>query len=129
MGTRPTIEAMRAPAFNVALVARAHGLAAWGVTGKIAEFNDLDAFSQMAIASRDAGFTGALAIHPRQVPVLNKAFGVDANEAAEASAIVRAFDEAERLGLGAVAHNGKMLDLPIVERARAVLRRAERGAR
>lgn len=126
LGTRPTVDAMRIPAHTVALAARAHGLAAWGVTGTIAEFTDLDAFRAMAQASRDAGYTGALAIHPRQLPVLNAVFGVSTEEANEAAGIVRAFDEALARGQGAVAHNGRMLDLPIVERARRVLARAQR---
>ncbi|OFW42798.1 MAG: hypothetical protein A3J29_15380 [Acidobacteria bacterium RIFCSPLOWO2_12_FULL_67_14b] len=127
LGIRPGLEAMRIPAHAVALAARAYGLAAWGVTGTIAEFSDLEAFTAMAQASRDVGYTGALAIHPRQVAPLNTVFGVREEEAAEAAAIVEAFDAAMAEGRGAVAHNGRMLDLPIVERARRVLALARRG--
>lgn len=121
MGVRPSIEAMRAPAYAVALAARAWGRAAWGVVGSIAEIADIDHFSRMAAVARDTGFTGALAIHPRQVAVLNEAFGASREELLEAAAIVDAFDKAVAVGEGAVQHNGRMLDKPIVDRARAVL--------
>lgn len=121
MGVRPTIEAMRAPAYSLALAARAWGRAAWGVVGSIAEIADLGHFGQMAAVARDLGYTGALAIHPRQVPVLNEAFGASQEELAEAASIVEAFDKAVEAGRGAVQHNGRMLDKPIVDRARALL--------
>lgn len=126
MDVRPTIEAMRAPGFAVALAARAFGLAAWGVVGSIAEIADLDHFSRMAAAAREMGYTGALAIHPRQVAVLNDAFGASPEELLEAEAIVQAFDTAVASGQGAVQHNGRMLDKPIVDRARTLLQKAKR---
>ncbi|RZL96496.1 MAG: CoA ester lyase [Variovorax sp.] len=121
LGVVPTIESMRYPAHAVALAARAHGRAAWGVVGSLAEIEDLGLFGRMARTARHAGFTGALAIHPRQVAVLNEAFGASEAELAEAAGIVAAFDAAVAEGRGAIQHNGRMLDKPIVERARALL--------
>lgn len=123
MGVRTELEAMRQPAYTVALAARAWGRAAWGVVGSIAEIADLAAFGRMATCARDLGYTGALAIHPVQVPVLNGAFGPTAAEVEEARAIVAAFGEALARGEGAAQFNGRMLDKPIVDRARNVLRR------
>jgi citrate lyase subunit beta/citryl-CoA lyase len=121
MGVQPTLEAMRFPSQLVALAARAHGLAAWGVAGSVAEFSDLPLFRSMAVAARDAGYTGACAIHPRQVAVLNEVFGANEAEVTEAQEIVAAFDEALRRGAGAVAYKGRMLDIPVVDRARQLL--------
>ena len=124
MGVRPTFEAMRVPAQLLAIAARAHGLAAWGVAGSIAEFTDLELFRRMAEGAQQSGFTGSIAIHPKQVPVVNEVFGVSQAEAREAQEIVTAFDEALAQGKAAVAHKGKMLDIPVVARARMVLARA-----
>jgi citrate lyase subunit beta/citryl-CoA lyase len=67
----------------------------------------------------------ALAIHPKQVPVLNEAFGASAEELDEAQAIVAAFEQALASGnKGAIQHRGRMLDKPIVERAQRLLARA-----
>ncbi|WP_439589104.1 HpcH/HpaI aldolase/citrate lyase family protein [Hydrogenophaga sp.] len=126
LGVVPTIESMQYPASAVALAARANGRAAWGVVGSLAEIGDLELLGRMARTARHAGYTGALAIHPSQVKVLNEAFGASEQEAMEAAAIVAAFDAAMAQGLGAVQHNGRMLDKPIVERARSLLARASR---
>jgi citrate lyase subunit beta/citryl-CoA lyase len=124
MGVVPTMESMQYAAHAVALAARAHGRAAWGVVGSLAEIGDLDLLGRMARAARHAGYTGALAIHPRQVPVLNDAFGATQQELADAAAIVAAFERALAEGRGAVQYNGRMLDKPIVQRAQALLAKA-----
>ncbi len=126
LGVRPTLEAMRLPGYSLAIAARAHGLAAWGIAGSIGEFSDLALFGAMAGAARDAGFTGALAIHPKQIAVLNEVFGVSQAEAREAAEIVATYEQALAEGKGAVAYKGKMLDVPVVERARQVVARAKR---
>lgn len=126
LGVVPTIESMQFAASAVALAARAHGRAAWGVVGSLAEFGDLALLARMAQTARHAGFTGALAIHPSQVPVLNQAFGASEQERRQAEGIVAAFERAMAEGRGAVQHEGRMLDKPIVERARRLLAQPRR---
>lgn len=121
LGVVPTVESMQFPASAVALAARAHGRAAWGVVGSLAEIGDLALLGRMASSARHVGFTGALAIHPKQVPVLNEAFGASDEERRKAQGIVAAFEQALAEGRGAVQHEGRMLDKPIVERARRLL--------
>ena len=65
------------------------------------------------------GLTGAMCIHPNQVPALNAAFGATETEIAEARAIVAAWDA--RGDGGVVSYNGLMIDQPVVERARRLL--------
>ena len=72
-------------------------------------------------AARGAGFTGMLAIHPDQVPVINRAFSPSAEEIAYAERVVAAFAAAP--GTGTVGLDGAMLDLPHLRRAEAVLAR------
>jgi citrate lyase subunit beta / citryl-CoA lyase len=69
-------------------------------------------------AARD-GFTGKLAIHPDQVPVINEAFTPSAQAVEEATAIIKAFADAGMPGV--VSINGKMYDRPHLRRAEGVL--------
>ncbi|GGE48224.1 hypothetical protein GCM10007276_26820 [Agaricicola taiwanensis] len=55
------------------------------------------------------------------LPVLNESFAPTPEEIEEAEAVVAAFDEALARGDGAFSRRGKMVDLPIVERARHLL--------
>ena len=67
------------------------------------------------------GFAGKMAIHPAQVPILNRAFTPLADEAARAQRIVDAAAVAEE---GVFVVDGQMVDRPIVEAARRTLARA-----
>ena len=84
-----------------------------------ADFRDIAGLERAAKESHGDGFAGMLAIHPDQVPVINAAFLPDENEIAEARRIVAAFAAAP--GAGALQLDGRMLDLPHLERARRLL--------
>ena len=71
--------------------------------------------------ARDLGFTGKALIHPAQIEVVEKVFRPTDAEVEHARRVVEAFKEAEAGGAGAVAVDGQMVDLPVVERARRVL--------
>ncbi|HWP27231.1 MAG TPA: CoA ester lyase [Xanthobacteraceae bacterium] len=73
-------------------------------------------------ARRD-GFTGKLAIHPAQVPLINEVFTPTAEAIAKAEAVVAAF--AANPGAGTVGINGVMYDRPHLERAKQLLARAK----
>lgn len=88
------------------------------------DLNDLDGLVYDAMQARRLGFTGKAIIHPSQVEGVNGAFSPTAADVTFAQRVVDAFDEAERQGLGAVAFGGQLLDKPIVDRARAVLKMA-----
>jgi citrate lyase subunit beta/citryl-CoA lyase len=86
-----------------------------------AEFRDLEGLERVARESYADGFTGMLAIHPSQVPVINAAFTPGEAEIAEARAIVNAFSA--NPGVGALSLDGRMLDQPHLEQARRLLER------
>ncbi len=69
----------------------------------------------------DLGFTGKALIHPAQIEVVEKVFRPTDAEVEYARRVVAAFEAAEADGAGAVAVEGQMVDLPVVERARRVL--------
>ena len=73
--------------------------------------------------ARSLGFRGKACIHPDQVPIVNSVFAPDADEVRWAQRVVEAFERGEREGRGAVAMDGTMVDLPVVERARKILER------
>lgn len=74
--------------------------------------------------ARSLGFRGKACIHPAQVEVVNRVFS-GAGDVGWARRVLAAYDEAVREGRGAVAVDGQMVDLPIVEQARRVLSEAE----
>jgi citrate lyase subunit beta/citryl-CoA lyase len=59
------------------------------------------------------------------VPIVNRVFEPDADALAWAQRVVDAFEEGEREGRGAVALDGEMIDLPVVERARRIMAEAK----
>ena len=71
--------------------------------------------------ARDLGFTGKALIHPAQIEVVERVFRPTDAEVEYARRVVAAFETAEAAGAGAVAVDGQMVDLPVVERARRAL--------
>jgi len=84
-----------------------------------ADFADLAGLQAMAEAARADGFTGMLAIHPDQVPIINQAFTPSEADAAQARAIVNLF--AANPGAGALAMDGRMVEQPHLDQARRLL--------
>ena len=76
---------------------------------------------------RSLGFRGKACVHPAQVPVVNEAYAPSQVELGRAQEVVEAYERAAAEGAGAVALDGEMIDLPVVERARQLLAEAKRG--
>jgi len=110
--------------WNVVVCARAHRLLA--IDTAYADFHDPEGLRRDTENARRMGFTGKLAIHPKQVATIHSAFAPTSVEIAEAAAVVAAFGEAELQGRGVVAVNGRMVDKPVAERFRQILLRAEK---
>jgi citrate lyase subunit beta / citryl-CoA lyase len=126
IGGEPIGEVLEAPKQTVIIAARAAGILPLGFMGTVADFKDPEAFRQIVRRSRRFGFAAASCIHPNQVPVLNEEYGCSAQEVDRARRMVAAYDEAMAGGLGAVTFEGKMIDVPVVERAKALIRLAQR---
>ena len=94
------------------------------VDGVFADFRDEEGLKAEAEAARREGFTGKLAIHPAQVPVINAAFTPSPEEITRAEAIVAAFDA--QPGAGVLSVDGKMVDRPHLVQAQRVLERASK---
>ncbi len=124
VGMQPDPDALLYPKQHTVFAARAAGILPLGFVGSIADFRDQDAFRAIVRRSKRLGFVGASAIHPLQVPVLNEEFSPTAEEVDRAGRMVAAYDKAYADGVGAVQFEGAMIDIPVVERARTVLKRA-----
>lgn len=131
IGVDPTREgAEQAYGKGMAIVAaRLAGIQPHGLQSSLADYTDLEAFAQSVLAAKRFGFKGASCIHPAQVPALNEHFSPTPEEVQHARRVVEVYAEAEATGRASVALEGKMIDIPIVERAQTVLARAEAIAR
>ncbi len=90
------------------------------------DVSDLDGLRGWAANSRELGFEGMGCIHPSQIAVIHEAFSPSQAEIDKALKIVSAFEEAQQRGLGVVSLGSKMIDPPVVERARKLVDRARR---
>lgn len=106
----------------LALQCRRLGLAP-PIDGIFARLDDDAGLRDACARVRRLGFAGKLVIHPRQIPVVSAVFRPDAATLALARDVVRAYEDAARDGRGAVQVGGRLVDLPMVERARALLAR------
>ena len=125
MGMTADEETLYGPKQQVVACAREAGLLPMGFVGSIADFRDVDAFRRIVRRSKKMGLKGASCIHPNQVRVCNEEFGPTAAETEEARRIVVAYDEALARGEGAITVDGRMVDVPVADRAREVLRIAD----
>jgi len=85
-------------------------------------FRDMEAFRRDTEEGERDGFTGRMAIHPDQVPIINEVFTPSAEAIGHANAVVEAFAAAGDAGV--VAIGGAMYDRPHLRRAERLLARA-----
>jgi len=128
LDAEPTLETLYLPKLLVHLAAKAAGVRSFGLLRTVADYGDLAAVEKSAREARALGFDGASCVHPSVVPILNRAFSPSGEELDRASRLIAAADEAKARGEGAFAFEGKMVDEPVVKRARALLERAGAGS-
>ena len=92
------------------------------IDGVWPDIRDFDGVRRDAIQARRLGFSGKSTFHPGQIDILNEVFSPSPEEVEYAMRVVEAFEEAQAAGQAAIAFGGQLIDLPIVERARRVLR-------
>jgi len=89
------------------------------IDGVTTRFDDAAQVTLDTRRSRRLGFGGKLCIHPSQVAIVNQELTPDADSIAWARRVVEATADG-----AAVAVDGKMVDRPVLERARRVLARS-----
>lgn len=100
----------------------AHTLGVEAIDTVYVDFRNDDGCRLNTLTARHDGFTGKIAIHPDQVPIINAAFTPSDDELAHAERVINAFAS----GAGAVQLDGKMLDIPHLKAARRLLAAAGR---
>lgn len=114
-------DALTAVRTQIVLASRSAGLVA-PIDGVSVEFTDVARMEQEALRSRRLGFGGKLCIHPRQVTAIHAAFKPSPQEREWAARVLAAFDASHG---AATALDGKMIDKPVVERARQIVLEAD----
>jgi len=113
------------PKAKLVAAARAAGIDA--IDGVTLQFRDLELCHSDARSARQMGFDGKWAIHPDQVPVINRAFTPSAEELVRAREILEAYQQQDRdSGTGAFVYKDEMIDaasLPIERRKLAIARK------
>ncbi|HMK44182.1 MAG TPA: citrate (pro-3S)-lyase subunit beta [Dissulfurispiraceae bacterium] len=107
----------------VLFAARAAGIDAFDTV--FPDVNDEEGFIREVKLIKQLGFDGKSIINPRQIEIVHQIFTPTEAEITYAMRVLEAIREAESKGSGVISLNGKMIDKPIVERARRVLAFAE----
>src|SRR6185503_6219859 len=90
------------------------------------DLNDMDGLRRDCRRARGLGFRGKMAIHPKQIDIINETFTPAPAEVERARRVIDAYETARAAGHAVTTLEGKMIELPIVERARRVLALASR---
>lgn len=85
------------------------------------DVEDLEALKLNVLQSKSIGFEGMGCIHPRQIDVISQNFAPSENEIEDAKKVIEAFEEALKNGLGVVSLGTKMIDAPVVEKAKKII--------
>lgn len=117
-GCEPSWEPLLHARSKLVLVSRFVGVAA-PIDGVTPSIDDAELIGREARRAAAMGFGGKLAIHPRQVDPIASAFRPGAEEVAWAKRVL----EAARDG-SAIKVDGRMVDKPLIEKARRLLEAA-----
>ena len=124
-GSVPGDETLELPKRLVAFAAQAHEVPMIGILGTVADYSDPAAYRKSAERARRFGFSGGTCIHPGLVTALNEAFTPKPDEVAYARKLIDADKKAQTDGRGSFSVDGKMIDIPVIDRARKLLARHE----
>lgn len=123
LGVEPSADGseLQYPLAQIVTVCKAKGLKPMGLLGSIGEFRDLAKFERSAGRAAQLGCEGASCIHPDQVKILNRIFSPDPAQVERARLVVEAFEEGLERGTASVSVRGQMVDIPVYNRAKALL--------
>ncbi len=108
---------------RLVVAARAYGLRP--IDGPFGDFSDPDGYKAQAYRAAVLGCEGKWAIHPGQIALANEVFSPSQAEVAKAKRILEAMEQAKREGKGAVALEGKLIDIASIRQAEVLVRKAE----
>ena len=104
---------------QVLLAARAAGI--YALDTVFSDINDQEGFIREVKLIKQLGFDGKSVINPKQIAPVHKIYTPTQKEIEKSIKVLEAIKEAEGRGAGVASLNGKMIDGPIVERARRII--------
>ncbi len=107
----------------VVTAAAAYGLQALDMV--LIDLSDIVRLEEESTVARQMGYEGKMAIHPRQVAVINQVFAPSPEEIAEARRLLDAHEAHQTAGSGVFTLDGNMVDRPMVRMAERVLAKAK----
>lgn len=125
LGVAKTAEGRESLYARARLVNAAKAAGIQAIDSVFGDVADMDGLRRWGENSRSLGFEGMGCIHPGQIRVIHEAFAPSQAEIDKAEKIVAAFEDAQQRGLGVVSLGSKMIDPPVVERARKLVARAK----
>jgi len=108
---------------RLVVAARAAGVEVYDTP--FTDVNDAEGIEKDANVAKALGFTGKASISPRHVEVINRVFSPSQKDIAYAYEVMDAIALAKSQGKGAISLHGKMIDAPIVNRAKQTIAMAE----
>jgi malyl-CoA/(S)-citramalyl-CoA lyase len=116
-------DAWHYPLSRMVVAARANGLRP--IDGPFGDFSDAEGYKAAARRAAALGCEGKWAIHPSQVALANESFTPSSKEVERARRILAAMAEAQREGRGAVALDGRLIDIASIRQAEVLVKKAE----
>jgi citrate lyase subunit beta / citryl-CoA lyase len=125
MDAEPSVEFLRLPKLLVHFAAKAVGVRSLGLLRSIADFRNVEGIRKAVEEARSMGFDGSVCIHPSVISILNEGFSPSPAKVDEARRMLVAYEAAQKRGEGAFDFEGKLIELPIVQRAKRLLARLD----
>jgi citrate lyase subunit beta/citryl-CoA lyase len=122
-GMQPISEALFVPNQQLLMACRRANIMPLGFPASIADYSDMQSFRATIELARKLGFVGAFCIHPSQVKVLNECFVPSDKEVLHAQELVDTFEIQSKQGHAVFEFKGKMIDAPVIARAKTLLNR------
>lgn len=108
---------------RMVVAARAAGLRP--IDGPFGDFSDADGYRAQGMRAAVLGCEGKWAIHPSQVDQANEMFSPSEAEIEKAKRILEAMEKAQKEGMGAVALDGRLIDIASIKQAEVLVKKAE----
>lgn len=124
IGATRTVSGSEVAYARSALVIHAKAFGLQAIDTPFVALDDLEGLTEDTRAALGMGYTGKLAIHPRQVDLIQQIFVPTPEEIAAAKRLIDAHTAHQASQVGTFALDGKMVDMPMVRAAQTVLARA-----
>jgi citrate lyase subunit beta/citryl-CoA lyase len=112
------------PRSMVVIAAKAYGIDA--IDTPFIDAHDLDGLDNDALFAKSIGMNAKACIHPNQIDVVHHVFSPSQKEIHHAQKIIKALHEATLNNKGVFSVDGKMVDKPIIDRAKKILDKARK---